>query len=160
MDFSELLDYRKKRVQELVDLKYGGSKAALGRAMGFRDGAYIGQMISGLRSINEKTIRQLEALPGVSDWFTPPNQPQATSQAPPAIGYAIGSAPNVLAFADKVRGLPETQRKYLAMLLSDLVLQPDKAPELAPEIARLLGEQAPGKPLQLPSTSLKNGSNG
>lgn len=36
-----------------------GGKAELGRRLGYKDGSYVSQMLSGLRPITEKTIAQL-----------------------------------------------------------------------------------------------------
>lgn len=60
-------EWRRKRLDELA-LKYGG-KAALGRALGYRDGAFVRQMIAGERPISEKTIRAVHELPGCEGWF-------------------------------------------------------------------------------------------
>lgn len=69
MQPDELSDHRKKRMQDFVNLKFGKNKAALGRALGYLDGAFVGQMIRGERPITEKTISQINALPGGSGWF-------------------------------------------------------------------------------------------
>jgi hypothetical protein len=61
-------EWRQQRLKALAD-KYGGN-AELGRAMGYRDGAYVGQMIGGLRPISEKTIDRAHNLPGCGGWFT------------------------------------------------------------------------------------------
>lgn len=160
MDLPELLEYRKQRLQALVELRYEDNKAALGHAMGFKDGAYISQMLNGRRPITEKAIEKFELLPGAANWFAPPTDgPQMVASAP-HIAHAIGSVPVVLAFASMLKTLSETQRKYMALLLSDLALQPDKAPEIAPEIARLLQVQQPGKSNQPRSTNLTSGNGG
>lgn len=69
MDREQTVEYRKKRLQDFIDLKYARSKAALGRALGYRDGAFVGQMLRGERPITEKTIDQIHALPGGKAWF-------------------------------------------------------------------------------------------
>lgn len=69
MDLQRLAKFRRQRLQAFVDLKYEGSKAQLGRALGYRDGAFVGQMIRGERPITEKTINQIHALPGGKGWF-------------------------------------------------------------------------------------------
>lgn len=74
-------NYRKRRLQEFANVKYDGNKAEFGRALGYRDGAFVGQMIRGERPITEKTIEQIHALPGGKGWF-------AVSNVTPA---AIGS---------------------------------------------------------------------
>lgn len=59
--------WRRERLQALSD-KYEGH-APLGRAMGYKDGAYVRQMIAGERAISEKTINKAERLPGCAGWF-------------------------------------------------------------------------------------------
>lgn len=61
-------EWRRARLQELAD-KVGG-KAALGRLLGYRDGAFVRQMIAGERPITEKTIRAVHEKPGLSRWFS------------------------------------------------------------------------------------------
>ena len=68
-------DWRQKRLSDLVAV-FGG-KASLGRALGFRDGAYIGQMLSGERPITEKLIDKAHALRGYAGWFDPKPAPDA-----------------------------------------------------------------------------------
>lgn len=46
-----------------------GGNANLGRALGYRDGAFIGQMLSGLKRITESTVMAIERLPGRRHWF-------------------------------------------------------------------------------------------
>jgi hypothetical protein len=59
--------WRQERLTELARIK--GGKAVLGRLLGFRDGAYIGQMIDGHRPITEKLIDKVQDLHGLSTWF-------------------------------------------------------------------------------------------
>lgn len=47
-----------------------GGKAALGRMLGYVDGAFVGQMIKGDRPITEKTLEALIAIPDISDLFS------------------------------------------------------------------------------------------
>lgn len=158
MDFAELREHRKKRLHDLVEIKFNGNKAALGRALGFHDGAYINQLLSGHRAISEKTVDRIQSLPGLHDWFSMPAHDSNVVREP-TITYAVGTTYDVITLARKASSLPETQRRYLAMLLTDLVMEPEKAEEIAPEIGRLL-QQPLGKPIQQPSTTLKNGSSG
>lgn len=69
MDFEALAQYRRDRMQAYLDLKFEGNKAALGRALGYRDGAFVGQMLRGERPISEKTISEIHAMPGGAGWF-------------------------------------------------------------------------------------------
>ena len=41
--------------------------------MGYRDGAFVGQMLRDERPISEKTVAQIHALPGGKGWFSEPN---------------------------------------------------------------------------------------
>lgn len=59
---------RRERLEALAT--FMGGRAALGRALGYKDGAYINHMIKGLRPITEKTVADCEALPGCSNWFS------------------------------------------------------------------------------------------
>jgi len=68
MDQDLLMNSRRERLEALA-LHMGG-RAALGRALGYKDGSYINHMINGLRPITEKTIVECEALPGASGWFS------------------------------------------------------------------------------------------
>jgi len=44
----------------------------LGVALGHKNGAFIGQMISGHRPISEKTVRKVHAIRGFRGWFDQP----------------------------------------------------------------------------------------
>lgn len=58
---------RRQRLSDLVE--HVGGKAALGRLLGYKDGAFVRQMIAGERPITEKTIRLVHEKPGLSGWF-------------------------------------------------------------------------------------------
>lgn len=73
-------EWRRKRLSELAD--YKGGRAALGRFLGYKDGAYIRQMIDGERPITEKTIQAIHEKPGLAGWFDKPS----SNVAPAAIG--------------------------------------------------------------------------
>lgn len=64
-----LSDDERRRRLEMAAGRMGG-KAALGRRLGFRDGAFVGQMIRGERPITEKTIVALGAIREVADLFS------------------------------------------------------------------------------------------
>lgn len=51
-----------------------GGKAPTGRKLGYKDGAFVGQMLRGDRPITEKTVLAAHALPGYSDWFSVPGE--------------------------------------------------------------------------------------
>ncbi|WP_370682148.1 hypothetical protein [Comamonas sp. GB3 AK4-5] len=68
---------RQQRLEELAEAV--GGKAPLGRMLGYRDGAFVSQMISGLRPITEKTVAACEALPGYAGWFSRHEKNQSLS---------------------------------------------------------------------------------
>lgn len=65
---------RLTRLLEAVDQHFDGNRAAAGRALGYADGAFVRQMLTGVRPITEKTMRQIEALPGLGGWFSTGSQ--------------------------------------------------------------------------------------
>lgn len=79
----EEMQWRRDRLQALTEHEDFGGKAALGRALGFRDGAFVGQMLRGERPVTEKTIAQIEGLRGgkFADWF---RRDRSRDQAPQA----------------------------------------------------------------------------
>lgn len=68
MDKDALNDFRRERLEALAD--HMGGRAALGRALGYKDGGYINHMVKGLRPITEKTIEAAEKIPGAQGWFS------------------------------------------------------------------------------------------
>jgi hypothetical protein len=62
---------RKTRLRDLLEQKYDGDKAALGRALDFKDGSYIGQLLRGERPITEKLIAKIHTKSGCAGWFSP-----------------------------------------------------------------------------------------
>ena len=62
--------HRIAALRELIRMRFGNNKAALGRALGFRDGSLIGQMERGERPITEKMIEKIESLPSCGGWFS------------------------------------------------------------------------------------------
>lgn len=59
---------RRRRLEVAVERL--GSKANLGRRLGYKDGAFVGQMIRADRPITEKTLVALSAIREVSDLFS------------------------------------------------------------------------------------------
>lgn len=67
MQARQIQAWRIERLKALAIKEEGN--AALGRRLGFKDGAYIGQMIRGDRPITEKLILTVHSLPGYAGWF-------------------------------------------------------------------------------------------
>lgn len=81
----DLMEWRRERLLELAE-KHGGN-AALGRLLGYKDGAMVGQMLRGERPITEKTIAKAQTLPGSAGWFD--RQPSWPPPAPSAVNEAV-----------------------------------------------------------------------
>jgi hypothetical protein len=97
--------WRQERLTELARIK--GGKAVLGRLLGFRDGAYIGQMIDGHRPITEKLIDKVQGLHGLGTWFfkdanqyQPPVAREAWPQAPKTPRECLDGLEAILAEID------------------------------------------------------------
>jgi SOS-response transcriptional repressor LexA len=80
MNELELNNFRIARLQAAVDKLTGGNKSEFGRRLGYKDGAFVRQMLSGDRAVTEKTIRSVEAMAGMAGWFAEPNS--APAEAP------------------------------------------------------------------------------
>lgn len=57
-----------------------GNQSEFGRLLGYKDGAFVRQMLAGAKPVTEKTIRKAEDLPGLAGWFT--GQPPRGLAAP------------------------------------------------------------------------------
>lgn len=67
MNKIDLNEWRKARLGELSE-KVGGN-TELGKMLGLKSGAFIGQMRDGIRPITEKTIQKIHGIRGYSGWF-------------------------------------------------------------------------------------------
>lgn len=66
-------DYRLRRFAELLACdEFAGNKAALGRALGWKNGALVWQILSQQRPITEKLIERVESIRGgkYAGWFS------------------------------------------------------------------------------------------
>ena len=72
-DFRMINKKQKNRIsklQELLDAHFNGNKTDLGKFLGYKDGAFVRQLISGERTISEKTIEKIEANRSFKGWFS------------------------------------------------------------------------------------------
>jgi hypothetical protein len=69
MDEAELFLWRIERLQAAIDHLTEGNKTAFAKKFGYRDGAFIRQMLAGKRPISDKFIRRIEAQRGMDAWF-------------------------------------------------------------------------------------------
>lgn len=108
-----------------------GGKAALGRRLGYKNGAFVGQMIRGERPITEKTLRALLDIREVSDLFAFRAGPSPDASA----GFAMSSndeakdpelpaaaAPPKASRAERPFALPQA----LTMVFDAIARAPDK----------------------------------
>lgn len=86
----EIQEHRVRRLRELRDKKFQGQNAALGRALGYKSGAFIRQLLEKERPITEKTVTAIHDLEGCAGWMDlpvgssqpyPPAQPTAALHA-------------------------------------------------------------------------------
>lgn len=106
-----------------------GGKATLGRAMGYRDGAFIGQMLRGERPITEKTIRELESLTGKAGWFETVEKSTlepAVTMPPPNIAHGRSVHQVMQDIAALIIELDSTDRKIVSAILGDFALAPEQ----------------------------------
>jgi hypothetical protein len=97
-------EWRRERMRALAKKMHGN--AALGRALGWRDGAYVGQMIAGMRPITEKVIEKAESLPGARGWFT-----REAAKAPASSTVFDELTEEEKAFLMDYRQLTDTERE-------------------------------------------------
>lgn len=122
MGKTELKQFRQSRLQAFLDEKYEGNKAKLGRALGYKDGAMLGQMLCEpqIRPISEKTIDKIHSLPGGYGRFSG-SEPDPELPSTSTILLALSDDAVMLGAAfDKT---PTEIRDRLYMVLSDYVHQ-------------------------------------
>ena len=66
-------NYRRQRLIDLKDGPFEGNGTALGVFLGYKDGAFVRQMISGAREITEKSVAKVHAHHEYRHWFDAPN---------------------------------------------------------------------------------------
>jgi len=146
MNLEAEANYRKERLRAL-SVRLGGL-ASLGRFLGYKDGAYIGQMLRGDRPITEKLIAEIEAKPGLKGWFTATkgadlepaqNVAQLTySSAQQAREPLESVAEHVVQIGNALLQVDEVRRNAIAELLAGVARQPNQARSIASHITALL----------------------
>ncbi|MFY3127603.1 S24 family peptidase [Achromobacter xylosoxidans] len=82
MNEVELNEFRIRRLADAVNHVSKGNKTDFGRRLGYKDGAFVRQMLSGIRPVTEKTTRAVEAMAGMSGWFDEAARSNETRAAP------------------------------------------------------------------------------
>ena len=86
MPNDDLQEQRRGRLRAAVDYLCGGNETEFGRRLGYKDGGFVRQMLSGGKSITEKTILKIELLPGLERWFSDDERDANTSPGPRVTG--------------------------------------------------------------------------
>lgn len=105
----------------LILQRFGGNKAALGRALGFRDGSLIGQMERGERPITEKMIEKIETLPGCGDWFNSNSHSTGASGAVAAQAPALPAWPFKPELYARLMRLSPAERFHIEMAVVEAI---------------------------------------
>lgn len=134
MNEIELNEFRIARLSAAVDHVSKGNKTDFGRRLGYKDGAFVRQMLSGIRPVTEKTIWAIEAMPGMKGWF---DVEGIEAPVAPALDHADWPFKTIAA-AD-VRALPAGQltalEGALALAIAQLKIGLNVSPPPAPQPA-------------------------
>lgn len=70
MEKNEIDEFRRRRMQQAIDTHFDGNETAFGRSVGYKDGAFVRQMLAADKAITEKTVAKIEkAIPKLYGWF-------------------------------------------------------------------------------------------
>jgi hypothetical protein len=108
--------WRQRRLTDLAREK--GGNASLGRLLGFNDGAYIGQMISGHRPITEKLIEKVHGLYGLSGWFDRDPAVTVLTAREPSPVYFLNTRERLDLLEDVLTRIEPATREEIGDLLS------------------------------------------
>lgn len=108
MNEVELNEFRMGRLSAAVEHVSKGNKTDFGRRLGYKDGAFVRQMLSGIRPVTEKTVWAIEAMPGMKGWFDVEGVEAPAAPAPHDDDWPF----KTISAAD-VRALPESQLNAL-----------------------------------------------
>lgn len=86
MDESQIQAFRPNRLADAIQKLSGGNVTAFGRLLGYSDGTYVRQMLLGNRAVSEKSVRRIEELRGLRNWFAP----QDLASAPAGLDFSAG----------------------------------------------------------------------
>lgn len=92
-----------------------GGKAQLGRALGYKDGAFVGQMLRGERPVSEKTLALMRSLHALAPLFGTPQIADPVAPAPPS---PPDLAEVLVALGNELAKVPASQREAAATLLA------------------------------------------
>lgn len=109
MNEIELNQRRVELLRAAIDKLEDGNVTAFGRRLGYKDGAFVRQMLSEKRAVSEKTIRAIESIPGMAGWFSD----QAAAAQQPGFHKLPEDKGNVLAWEHPDDLPPDDGRVWL-----------------------------------------------
>lgn len=117
---------RIERVRALLNSQFAGNKAELGRAMGWKDGAYVRQLVEGERPITEKLVAKIETMSAgkYRGWFAQAGAaPKVAPEAWPLDPYISRSA--WAALSPEQRGVLAMAAAKALREVKDLMNEPE-----------------------------------
>ncbi|NGT18599.1 S24 family peptidase [Achromobacter insolitus] len=127
MNEIELNEFRIARLSAAVDHVSKGNKTDFGRRLGYKDGAFVRQMLSGIRPVTEKTVWAIEAMPGMKGWFEPDGPPVSTADVQQPADWPFPEIPE-----DQVRALPPAKLSALQGAMALAIAQMNLPITVAP----------------------------
>jgi len=137
---TEVQAWRVQRLQAMA--RKEGGNSALGRKLGYRDGAFIGQMLRGERPVSEKTVLAVHHLPGYAGWFddtlSQPSDATIEKESNELSPYARDLPHSLNVLADALKRSDDITLDQVKVLLNHLTNTPKRASEIVPRISALL----------------------
>ena len=112
MDEKLLAAQRRELLVKAIDRLTQGDRSAFGRRLGFKDGAFIRQMLSGARVVSDKTVRLIEAVPGMHGWFS-----QADGTQPPPLAPLPLTEISPTDIASRYQVAPASAQRIIELVL-------------------------------------------
>lgn len=124
----DLQEHRKSRLIAAIDFLTKGNRTHFGKRLGYRDGAFVRQMLDGSRPITENTVQAIEALSGLAGWF---NIDRSDAAAPAARLIPLGGATDTSGSEQEsgvLYGAPLMSAGAFAIEIGDLSMAPELLP--------------------------------
>lgn len=115
-----------------------GGKAELGRALGYRDGAFVGQMIRGDRPVTEKTLRAMVELRPLQRLLQDDDRADVAEPAPTYLNRPDPHAASLSRLLDAISALPPARWPSVRAQLDQLVQHPELRADIEAELQLLL----------------------
>jgi len=129
--------WRVQRLQAMA--RKEGGNSALGRRLGYRDGAFVGQMLRGERPISERTVLAIHDLPGYAGWFDDSQQQEERNMGTDDSLLHEGELPRSLdVLAKALNRSDDITLDQARVLFTHLMNAPTRAPEIVPRLSALL----------------------